>query len=76
MLIEARGAVMSIALPMPASANSSPWHFFGYFMDHRAEDLGWLWTHAWLSVVPVMVGLLIALPLGWLCGATAGSTRR
>ncbi len=54
------------AADSPASANSSPWHFFGYFMDHRAEDLGWLWTHAWLSVVPVMVGLLIALPLGWL----------
>ncbi|MEV4420440.1 ABC transporter permease [Patulibacter sp. NPDC049589] len=24
-----------------------------------------LWSHAWLSVVPVVVGLLIALPLGW-----------
>jgi osmoprotectant transport system permease protein len=54
------------AVDSPASASSSPWHFFGYFMDHRSEDLGWLWTHAWLSVLPVMVGLLIALPLGWL----------
>ncbi|WP_430667254.1 ABC transporter permease [Jatrophihabitans telluris] len=35
-------------------------------MDHRKEDLGWLWDHTWLSVVPVVVGLLIALPLGWL----------
>jgi len=58
--------VIIVAADSPASASSSPWHFFGYFMDHRSEDLGWLWTHAWLSVVPVMVGLLIALPLGWL----------
>ncbi|UQX88745.1 ABC transporter permease subunit [Jatrophihabitans telluris] len=48
------------------SANTSPWYFWGYFMDHRKEDLGWLWDHTWLSVVPVVVGLLIALPLGWL----------
>lgn len=50
----------------PSSASSSPWHFFGYFLDHRSQDLAWLWTHTWLSVVPVIVGLLIALPLGWL----------
>ena len=48
------------------SASSSPWHFFGYFLDHRQEVLGWLWDHTWLSVVPVVVGLLLALPLGWL----------
>ncbi len=53
--------------PVPlASASSSPWHFVGYFLDHRSEDLGWLWDHTWLSVVPVLVGLLLALPLGWL----------
>ena len=48
------------------SSSSSPLHFFGYFLDHRSEDLGLLWSHTWLSVVPVVVGLLIALPLGWL----------
>ncbi len=48
------------------SASSSPWHFWGYFLDHRSEDLGYLWDHTWLSVVPVVVGLLLALPLGWL----------
>ena len=53
--------------PVPLnSASSSPWHFVGYFLDHRSEDLGWLWDHTWLSVVPVVVGLLLALPLGWL----------
>ncbi|MGX7677401.1 ABC transporter permease [Jatrophihabitans sp. DSM 45814] len=35
-------------------------------MDHRDTVLGWLWAHAWLSVVPVVIGLLVALPLGWL----------
>ncbi|OHV48460.1 ABC transporter permease [Pseudofrankia sp. BMG5.37] len=35
-------------------------------MDHRHEDLGWLWSHTWLSVLPVVIGLAIALPLGWL----------
>jgi osmoprotectant transport system permease protein len=48
------------------SSSSSPWHFWGYFLDHRSTDLGWLWDHAWLSVVPVVLGLIIALPLGWL----------
>jgi len=53
------------AVPLD-SASSSPLHFFGYFLDHRSETLGWLWDHTWLSVVPVVVGLLLALPLGWL----------
>jgi osmoprotectant transport system permease protein len=53
--------------PLPLdSSSSSPLHFFGYFLDHRSEDLGLLWDHTWLSVVPVVVGLLLALPLGWL----------
>jgi osmoprotectant transport system permease protein len=48
------------------SSSSSPWHFWGYFMDHRSTDLGLLWDHAWLSVLPVVIGLIIALPLGWI----------
>jgi osmoprotectant transport system permease protein len=48
------------------SSSSSPLHFFGYFLDHRHQDLGWLWSHTWLSVLPVVIGLAIALPLGWL----------
>lgn len=48
------------------SSSSSPLHFFGYFLDHRHQDLGWLWSHTWLSVLPVVIGLVIALPLGWL----------
>jgi osmoprotectant transport system permease protein len=49
-----------------AAPSSSPLAFWSYFMDHRSQDLGWLWSHAWLSVVPVVVGLIIALPLGYL----------
>ncbi|WP_026911982.1 ABC transporter permease [Patulibacter minatonensis] len=40
-------------------------HFAQYFLDHSSEDLRLLWSHTWLSVVPVVIGLLIALPLGW-----------
>lgn len=37
-----------------------------YFGDHRAEILTWLGYHAWLSALPVVLGLVIALPVGWL----------
>ena len=46
--------------------SSSPLAFWSYFTAHRSQDLGWLWTHTWLSVVPVVIGLVIALPLGWM----------
>jgi osmoprotectant transport system permease protein len=49
-----------------ADANSSPWHFWRYFQDHRHQDLAWLWDHVWLSALPVLIGLVISLPLGWL----------
>ncbi len=51
---------------LAADANSSPWHFWGYFMDNRHADLGYLWDHVYLSVLPVVVGLAISLPLGYL----------
>src|SRR3978361_1450090 len=56
---------MNGVLPLD-SASSSPWHFLAYFLDHRSKDLGLLWAHTWLSVVPVVLALLLALPLGWL----------
>jgi osmoprotectant transport system permease protein len=37
-----------------------------WFLDHVQEVLGLLVTHTWLAVVPLVVGLLLALPLGWL----------
>jgi osmoprotectant transport system permease protein len=48
------------------AAASTPWDLFGYFADHRAEVLDLLWSHAWLSVLPVLIGLAVSLPLGWL----------
>jgi osmoprotectant transport system permease protein len=48
------------------AAGSSPWDLFGYFADHRAEVLRLLWYHVWLSVLPVVLGLAISLPLGYL----------
>jgi osmoprotectant transport system permease protein len=37
-----------------------------YFRLHHAEIISWLGYHVWLSAVPVVLGLVIALPLGWL----------
>ncbi|PWJ25573.1 osmoprotectant transport system permease protein [Branchiibius hedensis] len=39
---------------------------FSYFHDHFAEVMTELWAHTWLSTVPVVIGLLLALPLGWI----------
>jgi osmoprotectant transport system permease protein len=51
---------------MTSAAGSAPWDLFGYFADHRAEVLRLLWSHTWLSVLPVIIGLLVSLPIGWL----------
>jgi osmoprotectant transport system permease protein len=48
------------------SSSSSPLHFWSYFRDNQQQVLSWFWDHVWLSVVPVVIGLIIALPLGWL----------
>jgi osmoprotectant transport system permease protein len=37
-----------------------------YFKQHHDEIISWLGNHVWLSAVPVLLGLIIALPLGWL----------
>ncbi len=37
-----------------------------YLSDHHSEILRWLGYHAWLSALPVLLGLIISLPLGWL----------
>lgn len=37
-----------------------------YFVGHRAEITAWFGWHAWLSVAPVVIGLVVAVPLGWL----------
>jgi osmoprotectant transport system permease protein len=37
-----------------------------YFRQNQDEIISWLGNHIWLSALPVLFGLLIALPLGWL----------
>jgi osmoprotectant transport system permease protein len=37
-----------------------------YFLDHQDEILDWTWTTVWLAVLPVVIGLVLALPVGWL----------
>jgi osmoprotectant transport system permease protein len=38
----------------------------GYLQENRSTILGWLGWHAWLSAVPTVLGLVLAIPLGWL----------
>lgn len=37
-----------------------------YLREHHDDVSHWFFTHAWLSVLPVVLGLVIALPFGWL----------
>lgn len=37
-----------------------------WFLDHLALVGSLLLVHAWLAVVPLVLGLIIAIPLGWL----------
>ncbi|AZI59574.1 ABC transporter permease [Nakamurella antarctica] len=46
-----------------ASDNSTPW---GYFGNNSDQVLGYFWEHLWLSVLPVVLGLIIAMPIGYL----------
>lgn len=37
-----------------------------YIQDHHADILSDFFAHVWLSILPVVFGLLIALPIGWI----------
>jgi len=37
-----------------------------YFVDHRDEIQSWTWTTVWLAALPLVIGLALALPIGWL----------
>jgi osmoprotectant transport system permease protein len=37
-----------------------------YLRDHPDDVARWFVAHVWLSVLPVLIGLVIALPIGWL----------
>lgn len=36
-----------------------------YFLDHRTDIAGWTWTTVWLAAAPLLVGLVLAVPVGW-----------
>lgn len=37
-----------------------------YFRDNQSDVVHWTWTTVWLAALPLVVGLIIALPIGWL----------
>jgi osmoprotectant transport system permease protein len=39
---------------------------WNYFQDNQSDVLHWLWNNAWLAGVPLVIGFLLALPLGYL----------
>jgi osmoprotectant transport system permease protein len=53
----------TVALKTNPSSPSQTWK---YFIDHRSTTLSWLWSHTWLAALPVVLGLIISLPLGYL----------
>ena len=46
--------------------SSSPLAFWSYFRDHMHQDLHWLWIHTYLSALPVLIGLVISIPIGYI----------
>lgn len=36
-----------------------------YLVDHWGEIRGWIWPTVWMAGLPVIVGLALALPIGW-----------
>ena len=36
-----------------------------YFRNNQSDVLHWLWNNTWLAGVPLVVGFLLALPLGY-----------
>jgi osmoprotectant transport system permease protein len=38
---------------------------WNYFFDHRSDVTSWTLTTLWLGALPVLIGLVVALPIGW-----------
>lgn len=36
-----------------------------YFRAHQSQILDWLWPTIWLAALPLLIGLALALPIGW-----------
>jgi osmoprotectant transport system permease protein len=54
--------VSATALPGSLPAGGPDW---GYLHDNAGTIAHFFVTHTWLSVLPVVIGLVIALPIGW-----------
>jgi osmoprotectant transport system permease protein len=39
---------------------------WNYFRDHQTDIWHWTWTTIWLAGLPLFIGLVLSLPLGWL----------
>lgn len=37
-----------------------------YFRDHQSDVLHWTWLTTWMAALPLVIGLAVALPIGWL----------
>ena len=52
-----------------AADGPPPWRPSGvdwtFLHDNAHTIAGWFAWHAWLAVVPVVIGLVVALPIGW-----------
>ncbi len=49
------------------------WDFIGYFRQDAADITNLFFEHVWLSAIPVLLGLAIALPIGYLARRYAWS---
>jgi osmoprotectant transport system permease protein len=41
---------------------NSVWTFFRH---HQSQILDWLWPTIWMAGLPLIIGLVLALPIGW-----------
>lgn len=39
---------------------------WSYYRDHQSDVWHWTWATAWMAGLPLIIGLVLALPLGWL----------
>lgn len=37
-----------------------------YFRDHQNDVLHWIWDTVWLAGLPLIIGTIVALPIGWI----------
>ena len=37
-----------------------------YYQAHRSDVWHWTWTTIWLAAVPLAIGLVVSVPIGWL----------